>query len=159
MADLSIRRATPADAGALVIMANDFDAEDMGAETLRPFTVANVSRDMIGPDATLTTNVAVVGDRLAGFTNHLPAYRFESAEPAIWLESLYVAPDFRRAGVARALMAAVAADAITRDVAAIYWGVRMVNDGGKGFYRSIDAQSEKAEILALFRDQIAALTA
>ena len=100
----------------------------------------------------------VVGDRLAGFTNHLPAYRFESAEPAIWLESLYVVPDFRRAGVARALMAAVASDALARDVAAIYWGVRMVNDGGKGFYHSIDAQSEKAEILALFRDQIAALT-
>jgi GNAT superfamily N-acetyltransferase len=159
MTGFSIRRVTAADAEALVRMANDFDAEDMGAETLRPFTVANVTRDMIGPDATLTTNVAVAGDRLAGFTNHLPAYRFESAEPAIWLESLYVVPEFRRAGVARALMAAVAADAVARDAAAVYWGVRMVNDGGKGFYRAIGAESEKAEILALYRPAMAALTA
>jgi len=159
MGGFSIRRATPADAAALVVMANDFDAEDMGAETLRPFTVANVTRDMIGPDAILTTNLAVSGHRLAGFTNHLPSYRFESAEPGIWLESLYVVPDFRRGGVARALMAAVAADALSRDAAAIYWGVRMVNDGGKGFYRSIGARSEKAEILALFRDEMTALTA
>ncbi len=159
MAEFSIRAATPPDAAALALMANDFDAEDMGAETLRPFNVTNVMRDMIGPDATLTTNLAVSGGRLVGFTNHLASYRFESAEPAIWLESLYVVPDFRRAGVARALMAAVAADAAARDAAAVYWGVRMVNDGGKGFYRSIGAQSEKAEILALFREGIAALTA
>lgn len=159
MTGFSIRRVTAADAEALVRMANDFDAEDMGAETLRPFTVSNVTRDMIGPDATLTTNVAVAGHRLAGFTNHLPAYRFESAEPAIWLESLYVVPEFRRAGVARALMAAVAADAVARDAAAVYWGVRMVNDGGKGFYRAIGAESEKAEILALYRPAMAALTA
>ncbi|MDF1719499.1 MAG: GNAT family N-acetyltransferase [Minwuia sp.] len=89
---------------------------------------------------------------------HLPSYRFESAEPAFWLESLYVVPDFRRSGVARALMATVSADSLARGAAALYWGVRMVNDGGKGFYASIKAQSEKAEILALFRDEMTALT-
>lgn len=159
MAGFRVRLAEPGDAEALATMANVFDAEDMGADSLQPFTPVSVLRDMIGPDAVLKTFVADAGDRLAGFTNHLPSYRFESAEPAFWLESLYVGPGYRRAGVARALMAAVSADSLARGAAALYWGVRMVNDGGKGFYASINAQSEKAEILALYRDEMTALTA
>jgi len=157
MARFRIRLAEAADAETLARMANVFDAEDMGAESLQPFTPATVMRDMIGPDAVLKTLVADAGGRLVGFTNHLPSYRFESAEPAFWLESLYVVAEFRRAGVARALMAAVAADCLARGAAALYWGVRMVNDEGKGFYSAINAQSEKAEILALYRDEMAAL--
>lgn len=158
MPGFRVRLAEPGDAAALAHMANVFDAEDMGADSLQPFTATIVLRDMIGPDAVLKTFVADAGDRLAGFTNHLPSYRFESAEPAFWLESLYVGPDYRRAGVARALMAAVSADSLERGAAALYWGVRMVNDGGKGFYAAINAQSEKAEILALYRDEMTALT-
>ncbi|MDF1720592.1 MAG: hypothetical protein P1U65_07955 [Minwuia sp.] len=71
MAGFRVRLAEPGDADALARMANVFDAEDMGAESLQPFTARGVARDMIGPDAVLKTFVADTGDRLAGFTNHL----------------------------------------------------------------------------------------
>lgn len=153
-----IRALAEADAAAVAAMANDFDAEDLGAASIAPFTVATVRRDMLGPAAVLACIVAEAEGVPVGYATHLPAYHSETATPARWLENLYVRPSWRRCGIARALMARIARDALAAGFDALYWGVRTGNAGGRGFYDVLGAESEQADILVLHAGRLAALS-
>ncbi len=58
----------------------------------------------------------------------------------LYLEDLSVLPDFRRLGVARALLKAVAQLAVSRGVPAVIWEMMDWNDGAAGLYQSIGAE-------------------
>jgi ribosomal protein S18 acetylase RimI-like enzyme len=58
------------------------------------------------------------------------------------LLDLYVVPEARRRGAARALMASLAAGARRRSAACLWWGVDEGDDEATLFYRAIGARSE-----------------
>jgi ribosomal protein S18 acetylase RimI-like enzyme len=58
------------------------------------------------------------------------------------LLDLYVAPEHRRNGLARGLMAALAAEALRQGAGCLWWGVDEGDDEATLFYRSIGAESE-----------------
>lgn len=63
------------------------------------------------------------------------------AIPGIWLEDLFVRPAHRRAGVGRALLAAVAAELRARDGKRLEWSALDWNEPALGFYRELGAQA------------------
>lgn len=145
-----IRRAEPADAAGIADMFNSLDREDLGDEALCPFDAVIVLRDAIGEGAILATEVAVDGEgAVIGAAAHNLAYHAETASHARWLEMLFVAREWRRAGVAKALMSEVSRRAVEGGCDAVYWGVRMANDGGLRFYDAIGAEDEEARIMVL----------
>ncbi|WP_416898123.1 MAG: N-acetyltransferase family protein [Minwuia sp.] len=150
MAEFTVRRARTEDAEGVAQMFNGLDLEDLSDEALCPFTAEIVLRDAIGDGALLATEVAVTASgEVIGAAAHNLAYHAETAHPARWLEMLFVAKDWRRHGVARALMAAVAREALDSGCDAVFWGVRRFNDGGARFYDSIGAGNEDADIRVL----------
>jgi ribosomal protein S18 acetylase RimI-like enzyme len=136
-----IRRATAADAEAVAALINAINSLDTGAPA-RPMTAAIVLRDLIcdRPKALLRLGEldgAAVGFATAGFI-----YDAERAADALMLLDLYVEPFARRRGIARALMASLAAEARRHGAGCLWWGVDEGDDEALAFYRAIGAVSE-----------------
>ena len=153
MTEFTVRRACEADAEGIARMFNGLDIEDLGDEALCPFTAEVVLRDAIGSDALLTTEVAVTGSgEVIGAAAHNLAYHSETARHSRWLEMLFVDRDWRRHGVAQALMQAVSRAALAGGCDSVFWAVRKNNDGGAAFYDRIGAGDEAANLRVLLAD-------
>lgn len=78
----------------------------------------------------------------------------------IYIEDLFVDPAVRGAGVARALVGALAAEAAARGYARIDWAVLNWNELAKGFYRRLGARHNATwETWRLDGEALAALAA
>ena len=146
MADLVIRPATERDIGVIVELANLLDAEEGGDQ---PFTAEKVRRFGFGARPLFAVLLADLEGRSIGYAMISDAFNSERVAPSIWMEDLYVRPEARRHGVARRLMAAVAAEALARGAESVWWGVRNVNKRAFAFYEAIEAHDDDARILEL----------
>ncbi|MDZ7316401.1 MAG: GNAT family N-acetyltransferase [candidate division KSB1 bacterium] len=61
--------------------------------------------------------------------------------PTLYVEDLFVLPEYRRSGVGRALMAALATIARAHDCGRMEWAVLDWNEPAQRFFRSIGAQA------------------
>ena len=75
------------------------------------------------------------GGEVAGFALWFPTFSTFLARPGIWLEDLFVRPDSRRQGHARALFGALSAMTSGR----VEWSVLDWNEPAQRFYRSLGA--------------------
>lgn len=136
-----IRPGLRGDAEAVAALINAINSLD-GTPPAMPMTAAVVERDLIGPQSRAILRVAerdgvVVGFATAGFI-----YDAERQADALMLLDLYVRPEARRRGVARALMARLAAEALERGAGCLWWGVDEGDEEAAAFYRAIGADSE-----------------
>jgi GNAT superfamily N-acetyltransferase len=74
----------------------------------------------------------------AGFALYFPIYSTWRG-PSLYLEDLFVRPEFRRDGIGKALLGKVAAIAIERGCARLEWSVLVWNKPAIDFYLSLDA--------------------
>ncbi|XP_054155584.1 diamine acetyltransferase 1-like [Oppia nitens] len=83
--------------------------------------------------------VAQVADnKLIGFVLYYPKYATCSGR-TVWMDALYVQPDYRSAGVGRALMAAMARDAIQLSCIRMEWDCLMANKSAIDYYKRMGA--------------------
>ena len=136
-----IRVAEDGDADAVTALINAINSLDGPAPAL-PMTADVVRRDLIGARARAKLLVAVHDGRVVGFATAGAIYDAERQADALMLLDLYVMPGSRRRGLARALMAALAADAEARGAGCLWWGVDQGDDEATAFYRAIGAESE-----------------
>ncbi len=85
--------------------------------------------------------VAIAEDRgeAAGFALFFHSFSTFLGRPGIYLEDLYVRPEFRGRGVGRALLVHLARLAKERGCGRLEWSVLDWNEPAIGFYRSIGA--------------------
>src|SRR5205807_786684 len=84
--------------------------------------------------------IAEHGGQTAGYALFYPTFSTFLAIQGIWLEDLFVRPAYRRAGVGRALLAAVAAKLRERGGERLEWSALDWNELALGFYRGLGAQ-------------------
>ncbi|HLF31436.1 MAG TPA: GNAT family N-acetyltransferase [Xanthomonadales bacterium] len=77
----------------------------------------------------------------AGFALHFPNYSTFLARPGIYLEDLFVHPEFRGHGIGKALLQRLAQIAVERDCGRLDWSVLDWNEPAIEFYRSIGARA------------------
>lgn len=77
----------------------------------------------------------------AGFALFFHNFSTFLGRPGIYLEDLYVRPEYRGAGVGRGLLAHLARLAVERGCGRLEWWVLDCNDPAIGFYRSLGAVS------------------
>lgn len=75
-----------------------------------------------------------------GFALFFPNYSTFLAKPGIWLEDLYVQPDFRSQGIGKALFLAIAHMAHERGCGRMEWSVLDWNKPSIEFYRHMGAR-------------------
>ena len=112
--------------------------------SVRPATMTAeiVRRDLLGERPKARLLVAREDGLLLGFATAGTIYDAERAADAFMLLDLYVRPEARRRGIARALMAALAAEARAEQAGCIWWGVDDGDDEAMEFYRAIGAAAE-----------------
>jgi GNAT superfamily N-acetyltransferase len=77
----------------------------------------------------------------AGFALFFHNYSTFLAKPGIYLEDLFVRPEFRGRGAGKALIVRLAAIALERDCGRLQWACLDWNEPSLGFYRSLGAES------------------
>ncbi|GAA0599781.1 hypothetical protein GCM10009416_42290 [Craurococcus roseus] len=99
-------------------------------------------RDLLGPSPRATLFVAELGGAVVGFATGNTLYDSARAADCVFLNDLYVAPEARRRGAGRALVAALAAEARRRGAVCLWWGVDLPDVEASRFYDSLGAGDE-----------------
>ncbi len=76
-----------------------------------------------------------------GYALFYPTFSSFLAKQGVWLEDLFVRPDFRGSGVGRSLIAAVAARTHDLGGERLEWAALDWNELALGFYRKLGAQT------------------
>lgn len=139
----SVREALPEEAAAVAALINAINSLDGNTPDV-PMTAAIVRRDLMGEHPRAWLLVAAEAGGLVGFATAGIVYDAERAAPCAMLLDLYVTPEARRRGHARALMAALASRGQSEGVGCLWWGVDDGDDEAMEFYRAIGAHSEGA---------------
>jgi GNAT superfamily N-acetyltransferase len=83
--------------------------------------------------------VAEAGDRVMGFALYFWNYSTFLAKPGIYLEDLFVLPEYRRQGIGKALLTRLAQVAIARGAGRLEWSVLDWNQPAIDFYERLGA--------------------
>ncbi len=83
--------------------------------------------------------LADIQDKTVGFALFFHNYSTFLTQPGIYLEDLFVLPEYRRKGIGKALIVAVAQLAVSRNCGRLEWSVLDWNQPAIDFYRSIGA--------------------
>ncbi len=87
--------------------------------------------------------VAEVGGRIVGFALFFANYSTFITKPGIYLEDIFVLPDYRSQGIGKALLMAVAKIAVARDAGLLEWTVLEWNQLAIDFYGKMGAKAFK----------------
>jgi GNAT superfamily N-acetyltransferase len=112
-ASFGVRPACASDVDSIMRMKAQLAAAENAAFALR-WTHADWLREGFGPTAWFRTYVAECGDTNVGMVIYSERAYTGWAEPALYVQDLFVELDYRRHGIGRALLARVAADAVAR---------------------------------------------
>ena len=118
------------------------------AEYERMVAECNTSADQVRatlftPEAKAYALIAQLGDQAAGFAVYFFNYSTFLGQYGIYLEDLYVRPDFRSQGLGLALLRRLAQLAQEHNCGRIEWSVLDWNSPAIDFYRSLGARQMK----------------
>jgi GNAT superfamily N-acetyltransferase len=102
-------------------------------------TEERIRESLFGPKPAAEAVLAFCDTECAGFALFFPCYSTFLAQPGIYLEDLYVKPNFRRKGIGFALLKHVAKLAIERGCGRVEWGVLDWNQPSIDFYKRLGA--------------------
>jgi GNAT superfamily N-acetyltransferase len=103
-------------------------------------TEADLERDGFGPNPFYFCLIAECNNRPAGFALYFFNYSTWMGKPGIYLEDLFVEPEFRGQGIGKALLQRVAAIALERGCLRLQWQVLDWNTPAIEFYRAMGGE-------------------
>jgi ribosomal protein S18 acetylase RimI-like enzyme len=125
----------------------------------RLYTTAIIRRDAFGRGRAFRVLVAEAGGRVAGYASFAVGYNTDVAARDLWMLDLYVVPVGRSQGIGRALVTAIAREAVRRGLPGLEWGVRGSNVRALRFYRRLGARIGHTRIAGLSGRALRALAA
>jgi diamine N-acetyltransferase len=136
---LSIRRAEPADAALvyeLVCALADYEKlrHEVGA------TPEEIAKALFAPEPRLFCDLAEWDGEAAGFVVWFLNFSTFRGRHGIYLEDVFVKPDFRGRGIGKALMRHLARTCVDNGYARFEWAVLDWNAPSIAFYESIGAE-------------------
>ena len=135
MSDITLRNATPSDAAGVLQVYRPF-VEDTAVSFER---VAPSDREMAERIAAAAEEwawlVAEIDGRIVGYA-YAGRHRSRDAYRYAVETSVYIGPDARRSGIARALYSELFGKLRSRDYASAYAGITVPNDASVAFHKS-----------------------
>ena len=138
MSDFRIAAARPADVPAVLAMIRGL-AEFERLAHLCVATENQLSEALFGRGSTVEVILAWEGSEAAGFALFFPNFSTFLGRPGLYLEDLFVRPEFRGRGYGRALLIHLARLAVERGCGRFEWAVLDWNEQAIGFYRGLGA--------------------
>ena len=141
MQSLNLRPATPADVSQILQFIRDLATYEREPDAVHA-TEADLLRDGFGPQKVFSCLIAEWTEdgvtAPAGMALYIPFYSTWRGNAGIHLEDLFVRPEFRRKGIAKALFSRLAAIALERGDR-FQWHVLDWNQLAIDFYESMGA--------------------
>jgi GNAT superfamily N-acetyltransferase len=135
---MPVRPAEPADFEAICALLLDHAAHEGASDRVR------LHRDetfeaLFGERPVARAHIACppdAPDTVAGFALWYPTFSSWETRAGIWLEDLYITPEYRRYGLGRELLSTLRSLTSGR----VEWDVAHGNDGAASFYQSLGAE-------------------
>ena len=102
-------------------------------------TEALLRDSLFGANPAAEVTRALAGDVPAGFALWFRSYSTFLAKPGIYLEDLFVFPEFRGLGIGKQLLTSLAKTAVDRGYGRLEWAVLDWNVDAIGFYEALGA--------------------
>jgi len=134
-----IREATAADAAQILEFIRALAAFERAPDAVTA-TEEGLIRDGFGPNPFYRCLIADYDGQPAGFAFYFFNYSTWVGRPGIYVEDLFVLPQFRRLGIGRELLKQVAAIAVEAGCQRMQWEVLDWNTPAIDFYRAIGAE-------------------
>ena len=99
-------------------------------------TADDLARHLFGDRPAAEVLIAEVEGAPVGFALFFPTFSTFRGQPGLYLEDLFVRPEFRGRGIGKKLMASVAKVAVDRGCGRLEWSVLDWNTPSIEFYRS-----------------------
>jgi len=110
-------------------------------------TVESLCCSFFGPQPVACAMLAHCDGKLAGYAIYFFTFSSFVGRQGLWLEDLYVRPAFRRQGLGRAMIEAVARIGAERNCGRFEWTALNWNKNALDFYRKLGAQTMDEWIL------------
>src|SRR5208337_3999776 len=135
----TIRTATPEDIPQILAFIRALAAYEREPDAVTA-TEADLMRDGFGPNPFYFCLIAEIDGQPAGFAFYFFNYSTWMGRPGLYLEDLFVHPEFRGRGIGKALLQKVAAIAVEKNCPRLQWEVLDWNTPAIEFYRAMGAE-------------------
>ena len=146
MATLKIRDACPEDAQLILDfitqLARYEKAEDQVVATLE-----SIRRSLLSATASAKALICSRDDKPIGFAVYFYNYSTWLGKNGLYLEDLYIAPEYRQCGAGRLLLKHLARLAAEQDCGRFEWSVLDWNEPAIRFYEAIGAKAQKEWVI------------
>lgn len=135
---MTVRPARPGDEADIHRMVTELAEYERAADEVES-SPTDLAAALFGASPAVFCHVAQGTDGLDAFALWYVTYSTWTGRHGIWLEDLYVRPEHRGRGLARALLAELAAECVRRGYRRLEWWVLDWNDPALAFYESMGA--------------------
>jgi GNAT superfamily N-acetyltransferase len=143
---VDITPATPADVALVLSLITALaDYEKLRHEVIA--TEQSLSKALFGPRPSAEAVIARVGGTPAGFALFFHNFSTFMGKHGLYLEDLFVLPEFRGRSIGKALLQHLAQLALERDCGRFEWAVLDWNRPALDFYRSLGAEAKSDWII------------
>jgi GNAT superfamily N-acetyltransferase len=136
---LTVRKATPADVPVILDFIKALAAYEREPDAVSA-TEEGLIRDGFGPNPFYFCLIAEQDGAPAGFALYFFNYSTWMGRPGLYLEDLFVHPEFRGLGIGKALLKRVAVIAVENNCPRLQWEVLDWNTPAIDFYRAMGAE-------------------
>jgi GNAT superfamily N-acetyltransferase len=103
-------------------------------------TVEQLQEHLFGKRIYAEVIITEIDQKTVGFALFLPNYSTFLTKPGIYLEDLFVLPEYRRQGIGKAMLSYLGNLAIERNAGRLEWSVLDWNESAIAFYQSLGAK-------------------
>ena len=139
--NMTIRQARPADAKAIYDMIYELAVYEKAPEQVVT-TVDEIQASLFASDSKTEALICEIDNKVAGYAVFFTSYSTWLGRNGIYMEDLYVTPDYRGIGAGKALLKTIAQYAVQRQCGRLEWSVLDWNQPAIDFYLSIGAQPQ-----------------
>jgi ribosomal protein S18 acetylase RimI-like enzyme len=137
----TIRRAQPQDVAEIVAMIHELAEFERAAEECT-VTAAQLHTVLFGPTPIAYAHVVEVDGQVAATAVWFLNFSTWDGVAGLYLEDIYVRPAFRRLGIARALLSALAAECVAKGYSRMTWAVLNWNVNAIALYDRVGGKPQ-----------------
>lgn len=141
MPSIEIRPASAADAGLILRFITDLAIYE-NAEDEVVTTQEGLRRTLFGPESTTHAAICEIDARPAGYAIWFFNFSTWLGKNGLYLEDLYVSPEYRGLGAGKALLKHLARIAVAKGCGRFEWSVLDWNEPAIRFYQSLGARPQ-----------------
>lgn len=141
MSDIQIRPATVDDSALILRFITELAIYEKAEHEVLA-TETDIANSLFGSDSTTQALICSLNDAPIGYAVYFFNYSTWLGKHGLYLEDLYISPEYRGAGAGKALLKHLARIAVSRGCGRFEWSVLDWNEPAIQFYQSIGAKPQ-----------------